>query len=519
MYRLLKKFITHHLHLVTLILFSLLIVSISSLFYLTNLAQSHDALEAEINESMLRVTQQTAKNIEIHMQKNTVPLEPKLLNELISPLSYGDTGYAFIMDNTTNILAQKKFSSTLYTTHHFDDAESEIIHDLIAIACKMTQNKESKKTFITHQKEWSLAYAPIQHLGWKVLLLVPNDDTHIRANYLRHSLFIVFVVILLVALVILYIVANIIVRYQRTLDEEKKSHAQELLKEKNKYATTLSTLPDLLFELGLDGTYYDCHTPQSHLLVAPFEVLLGKKVSDVLPEESSHICLLALQEANATGFSKGKVIEIPLEQSNKWFELSIAKKPFQPGDTQAKFIVLSRDITERKNAEEKNFYLANFDALTGLANRIQLENYFNYTLSLAKRNHSMFALIFLDLDRFKDVNDSLGHHVGDKMLIELSHRLQSIKRESDMIARFGGDEFMILLPNTDKEGAEHVAKKILDVVSQPYAIEEHLLYTTASLGIALYPHDGLDLEKLSQKADSAMYKAKDLGRNQYYFVQ
>ena len=131
----------------------------------------------------------------------------------------------------------------------------------------------------------------------------------------------------------------------------------------------------------------------------------------------------------------------------------------------------------------------------------------------------MFALIFLDLDRFKDVNDSLGHHVGDKMLIELSHRLQSIKRESDMIARFGGDEFMILLPNTDKEGAEHVAQKILDVVSQPYAIEEHLLYTTASLGIALYPHDGLDLEKLSQKADSAMYKAKDLGRNQYYFVQ
>ena len=109
--------------------------------------------------------------------------------------------------------------------------------------------------------------------------------------------------------------------------------------------------------------------------------------------------------------------------------------------------------------------------------------------------------------------------MGDKMLIELSYRLQSIKRESDMIARLGGDEFMILLPHTDKEGVEYVAQKILDVISQPYAIEKHLLCTTASLGIALYPHDGIDLEILSQKADSAMYKAKELGRNQYHFVQ
>lgn len=515
MYRLLKN----NFYLVMLMLFSLFIVSISSLFYLTSLAQSNEALEAEINESMLRATQQTAKNIEIHVQKNPAPLEEKELNELISPLSYGNTGYAFVMDNATKILAQKKFSSTLYTTHQFDDTEKKVVHDLIAIACEIAQNKESKKTFITHEKEWSLAYTPIQHLGWKVLLIAPNNDTHIRANYLRHSLLIVFSVIVLVALVIMSIVVNTIIRYQKKLDEEKKSHAQELLKEKNKYATTLSALPDLLFELGLDGTYYDCHSPNHHLLVAPFEALLGKKVSDVLPEESSRICLLALQEANAIGNSKGKVIEIPLEQGNRWFELSIAKKPFQPDDTQTKFIVLSRDITERKKAEEKNFYLANFDSLTGLANRVQLENYFTYTLGLAKRHHSFFAIIFLDLDHFKDVNDSLGHHVGDKMLIELSHRLQSIKRESDMIARFGGDEFMILLPQTDKEGAEHVAQKILDVVAQPYSIEEHLLYTTASLGIALYPKDGITLDALSQQADIAMYHAKASGRNQYHFIQ
>ena len=292
-----------------------------------------------------------------------------------------------------------------------------------------------------------------------------------------------------------------------------------MLRAKNKYETTLSALPDLFFEMGLDGTYYDYHSPDNSLLAAPPQLLLGKKVSDVLPQEAAMTCLNALQEANNTGSSKGKMIELFLEKGTTWFELSIAKKPHQNEDTQAKFIVLSRDITERKKAEERNYYLANFDSLTGLANRIQLENYFAYTLGLAKRHDSVFALVFLDLDRFKEINDSLGHHVGDKILMELSRRLQSIKRESDMIARLGGDEFMILLPNTDKEGATHVAQKILDITSKPYHIEKHLLCTTASLGIALYPQDGIDLEILSQKADIAMYKAKELGRNQYHFVQ
>ena len=517
MYRLLKVFISHNLRLVILILFSLLIVLLSTLFYVTSLTQSHSAIEAEISEAMFRAARHTAKNIEMHLQKYDEPLEEAYLSELIAPLSFAE-GYAFIVDKNRKILAHKKFSNGLYNAKTLSDKENVIIEDISSLACQIAQDKEIKN-FDSHEKRWSLAYASIHPLGWKVIITAPNDTTHVRANYLSHSLFIVFSVIMFIALIVTYLVADIILRYQRKLEKEKKEREEELLRAKNKYETTLSALPDLFFEMGLDGTYYDYHSPDHTLLAAPPEVLLGKKVSDLLPLEAANVCLMALQEANISGYSKGKTIELLLEQGTTYFELSIAKKPHQNEDTQAKFIVLSRDITERKKAEERNYYLANFDSLTGLANRIQLENYFAYTLGLAKRHDSVFALVFLDLDRFKEINDSLGHHVGDKILMELSRRLQSIKRESDMIARLGGDEFMILLPNTDKEGATHVAQKILDITSKPYHIEKHLLRTTASLGIALYPQDGIDLEILSQKADIAMYKAKELGRNQYHFVQ
>ena len=303
------------------------------------------------------------------------------------------------------------------------------------------------------------------------------------------------------------------------LEAEKKANDADLLITKNKYETTLRALPDLMFELGLDGTYYDYHSPHDNLLAAPPHQLLGQKVSDILPSTASNICLNALLEANDFGFSRGKIIELPLEKGTTWFELSIAKKPAQDNDDQPRFIVLSRDITDRKRAEEKNYYLANYDFLTGLINRIQLENHFNFLIGIAKRQNSSFAVMFLDLDHFKEINDTLGHHTGDKMLIETSERLKSLKRESDIIARLGGDEFLILLPNTSYEGAKEVAKKILTSISQPYSIDTHTLHMSVSIGMARYPEDGDSIDVLSQKADKAMYRSKEAGRNHFSFFQ
>ncbi|MEX8498479.1 EAL domain-containing protein [Leptothrix ochracea] len=175
------------------------------------------------------------------------------------------------------------------------------------------------------------------------------------------------------------------------------------------------------------------------------------------------------------------------------------------------------DITERKRDEERMDFLARFDALTGLPNRTQLKERLRYSLALAKHGNGQLALMFLDLDRFKDINDTLGHSVGDTLLVELARRLRSSLRDEDTVSRLGGDEFIVLLPGTDAQGAERVAKKLLQVVTQAYQIEAYDLNVTASMGVAIYPEDGSDLETLSRNADAAMYRAKQDGRNGYCF--
>lgn len=179
--------------------------------------------------------------------------------------------------------------------------------------------------------------------------------------------------------------------------------------------------------------------------------------------------------------------------------------------------VMANDITERKRAEERIHYLANFDPLTGLPNRTQLNNHLKYALSLAKRSSGHLALLFLDLDHFKDINDTLGHSTGDALLIEVAGRLCQVLREEDTVTRLGGDEFILLLPGNDALGAARVAQKLLDAIAESYLIEHYDLTLTASIGIALYPEDGLDLEALSKSADAAMYRAKQEGRQCYRF--
>lgn len=181
------------------------------------------------------------------------------------------------------------------------------------------------------------------------------------------------------------------------------------------------------------------------------------------------------------------------------------------------YMAIKEDITAKKQFEEKIYQLANFDQLTGLPNRISLQDYFKYILNLSKRNNTTFALMFLDLDHFKEINDTLGHNIGDALLVEVALRLRSLMREVDMVTRLGGDEFIIIVPDTPMLGAEQVAKKLLEVILKPYYMETNEFSMTVSIGIALYPLDGLDFETLSKNADTAMYQAKAKGRNQYCF--
>jgi diguanylate cyclase (GGDEF)-like protein/PAS domain S-box-containing protein len=178
-------------------------------------------------------------------------------------------------------------------------------------------------------------------------------------------------------------------------------------------------------------------------------------------------------------------------------------------------VLIARDVRARKLAESRIAYQACHDALTGLPNRTLFYDRLTQELARARRHDGRrLAVLFLDLDQFKVVNDTLGHAAGDRLLIEIAGRLQQTVRESDTVARIGGDEFTFLLPGIDHaEDAARAAQKILEAVSRPLEIDGHRLYVTTSIGISLYPADGEDAEALLSSADIAMYRAKDLGRS------
>jgi diguanylate cyclase (GGDEF)-like protein/PAS domain S-box-containing protein len=177
------------------------------------------------------------------------------------------------------------------------------------------------------------------------------------------------------------------------------------------------------------------------------------------------------------------------------------------------------DITERKTAQEQMEYQAYHDALTGLPNRLLFRDRIDIALAHAKRHQTAAAVMFLDLDQFKLVNDSLGHTVGDALLQEVATRLVLSIRADDTVARMGGDEFTILLTDVKDPGSSAVvAQKLLDTISQPMVIEGHELYVTTSIGIARSPEDGIDAEMLLKRADGAMYRAKEAGRNNFQFA-
>ncbi len=176
------------------------------------------------------------------------------------------------------------------------------------------------------------------------------------------------------------------------------------------------------------------------------------------------------------------------------------------------------EIAERKMAEKQMQHLVNYDPLTGLPNRHLLQDRFQQVLAHVRRNQIRTAVLFIDLDQFKTINDTLGHNVGDILLWSVADRLVSSVRQEDTVARQGGDEFILLLHHIDDaEDAGKVGQTLLTALTQPYQINESMLYVSASIGIAIFPEDGEDVDTLLKNSDTAMYHAKESGRNNYQF--
>lgn len=178
---------------------------------------------------------------------------------------------------------------------------------------------------------------------------------------------------------------------------------------------------------------------------------------------------------------------------------------------------LHQEISKRRQDQERIYWLAHYDPLTGLPNRALLAERSREAIEAAQRNHTPLAVIFLDLDHFKHINDSLGHRVGDALLVAIANRLCTLVRDNDTVCRLGGDEFILLLPGASAKGAARVAEKLLEASRKPYQIDTHELTMAPSMGIALFPDDGGDFDTLTQCADVAMYRSKLDGRNTFRF--
>ncbi len=176
-----------------------------------------------------------------------------------------------------------------------------------------------------------------------------------------------------------------------------------------------------------------------------------------------------------------------------------------------------RDITDRLAAKQRIEQLSHTDALTGLPNRRLLGDRVEFALSMAQRDGTSFALLFLDLDRFKHINDSLGHHFGDRVLIDVAERIKSCLRQVDTVARLGGDEFVMLGHQADAAGAEATARRVIDAMARPFMLDGLSFTVTCSIGIALYPNDGASMDELVRHADKAMYGVKEGGGAGYRF--
>jgi len=245
----------------------------------------------------------------------------------------------------------------------------------------------------------------------------------------------------------------------------------------------------------------------------------GQRAASLLSSVASRAQARALRQALVReGYWQGELWARRHDGSPYPCLLSLVRVVDDAGAT-LHMIGFAKDLSEAMAARQRIEELAFTDPLTGLPNRVLLRERFEMAINYAKRERGTFAVLFVDLDRFKQINDSLGHGFGDRVLVSVSERLQDCIRQVDTAARIGGDEFMLILAGVDAAGAEVAARRILHAISQPVVVDGMSFSLTVSIGIAMYPEDGTDADELTKNADSAMYAVKERGRADLRFYQ
>lgn len=320
---------------------------------------------------------------------------------------------------------------------------------------------------------------------------------------------------------------------EKQLEKNNKLMNAQLKESERLHRYLVNTSPDIIYILDKDGHFTFINERIETLLGFDKTELIGKHYSLLVHHDdleaaryvfnerrigkraSTNVELrLKCKDDGAPRFFETRTVPIELSSMGIYNTTGPGKKKTYLGT-----YGVARDITDRKIAEDTITFQAYHDLLTKLPNRALLRDRLGLAISQAKREREMLAVMFLDLDRFKNVNDSLGHMIGDELLQQVSNRLRSCVREGDTLARFGGDEFALLLPkiNHSRDDVESIAEKIINVLKQPFMVDGHELYVSTSIGISLYPQDGINMDTLIKNADIAMYHVKGQGKNGYQF--
>ncbi|MCX7634311.1 MAG: diguanylate cyclase, partial [Syntrophales bacterium] len=305
-------------------------------------------------------------------------------------------------------------------------------------------------------------------------------------------------------------------------DITARKEAEEALKQsEERYRTIVEGVDDGYYEVDLKGNITFFNDATLRIVGLPAEQLRGSNFTNYATPEDARRIYEVFHEVFTTGVPKKGLEWRTVRPDGREQHVEVSVNLIR--DVQGRpigFRGILHDVTERRKTEEQTQWMAYHDHLTGLPNRILFYDRLNQVLSHAKRSDEKFSVILLDLDKFKEVNDHYGHNVGDELLRAVAQRLVSQLREGDTVARFGGDEFLVLLPGLKHaRDASSLAQKIVRAISDPFSLGEVEVSVLASAGIAIYPDHGADGQILIQKADMAMYRAKAAGGSKFAIAQ
>jgi diguanylate cyclase (GGDEF)-like protein/PAS domain S-box-containing protein len=301
--------------------------------------------------------------------------------------------------------------------------------------------------------------------------------------------------------------------------ERKLEHSEDALRDSSeRLAQVIDTVPAMISAADKDGRFLFVNAYQSSIAALDPTAVVGKDVTQVFGEDHGARSRALDRKVFRTGKPLPSYEEEIVDSSGIKRVFLTTKSPLRDHtNTVIGVLTSSLDITEHKRAEDHLLYMAQHDSLTGLPNRTLLSDLLRRELVLARRGDRPFALHRIDLDAFKNVNDALGHGVGDQFLKGIAERLRLSIKEGDAVARLGGDEFVVLQTNATHEEAEQFARQLVARISQPFTFADERVEVTVSVGVAVHPRDGMDPQELLKSADLAMYQAKDDGGNQFRF--